>query len=65
MGKAANVCYRVTVVFAMPGIKPENYDSSRGNSDNYRVIRNQDMIEVSKFCIAKSRVSDWFILTPL
>ena len=27
--------------FGLPGIKPENYESSRGNSGNYPVIRNQ------------------------
>ena len=41
MAKAAKVRYRLTVVLAIPGIKPENYESSRGNSGSYRVIRNQ------------------------
>ena len=42
MAKAAKVCYRLTAVLAILGIKPENYESSRGNFGNYRVIRNQD-----------------------
>ena len=36
MAKAAKVRYRLTVVLAIPGIKPEDYESSRGNSGNYR-----------------------------